>query len=545
METTPKRKASSREEMQVLADIALELQKGLKGLDYYNEGHPALNELLTKSFNTITERLQNLDHVSLTVKRRGFFSGFHQIGKNITILADLARDLYIRGVRKIFLLSGLKQKDLNAFLYTVHHSPKVLQERGGIDAILVAQGVGTVWINEISYDKLTGKDLSYRGETDEVASQSMEEGHESKLSESSFTVSQEQTKTDPEAQLADNKDANIDLKELLLELKGGPDRERLLKILGLVIPLAREEISRGEMEQSFELLILLSNLIDKPGGNSAGMEASILTTMCELASSPMIIHLIERFCQKRDTLDTIPVLLKIGDASLDMLLDLMADTDDLHTRKQIAFAIEKFGGQASAKICIRLSDERWFVIRNLVSLLGEVGAPEDIAYLEELLSHGDERVRKEVIRALGKIGGAEGAKLIVNHFDHFDRSLHRTAVFSLGLLGEDMALPLLKTILNRKGLLTSDEELRTEAAVALGKLKNIGAVPDLESLLISERLFQKESDSLRIAAAKSLMAIGGEDAEHAIKKGTQLKSPEVKNACEKLLKQIAKTTMEP
>jgi len=110
METIPKRKASSREEMQALADIALELQKGLKGLDYYNEGHPALNELLAKSFDAITERLQNLDHVSLTVKRRGFFNGFHQIGKEITPLAGLARDLYIRGVRKIFLLNGLKLK---------------------------------------------------------------------------------------------------------------------------------------------------------------------------------------------------------------------------------------------------------------------------------------------------------------------------------------------------------------------------------------------------------------------------------------------------
>ncbi|MBE9535825.1 MAG: HEAT repeat domain-containing protein [Proteobacteria bacterium] len=544
METTPNRRASSREELQVLADVALELQKSFKGLDYYNEGHPALSELLTKSFNSITERLQSFDNISLIVKRRGFFSGFHQVGKDIVPLVDLARDLYIRGVRKIFLLNGLKQKDLNTFLYTLHNSPRVLQERGGIDAILVEQGVGTIWVNEISYDKLIGKDLDYRGETDEVASHAMAEGHESKLPESSLTVSRENTKTDPEAPLADDKDVNIDLKELLMELKQGPDKGRLLKILGLIIPIAREDISHGELDLSLEILRELSNFIDTPADNSAGLEASILTTICEVASLPMITHLIERLCQRDNALDTVPVLLKIGDASLDRLLDMMADRDDLHTRKHIAFAIRKFGRQASAKVCSRLSDERWFVVRNLVSLLGEVGTPEDIAHFEKLLSHGDERVRKEVIRTLGKIGGIEGARLILNRFDQFDRSLHHTAVFSLGLLGEDIALPLLRKILNRKGFMSAEEELRAEAVVALGKLKNIGAVPDLESLLISERLFHKESDTLRIAAAKSLVAIGGKDALHAIDKGTHVKRQAVKDTCAKFLKQIAKTTRE-
>jgi len=104
MDTLSSKGPSSRDDIGRLAEIVLELQKGYKAFDYYQEGHPALYELLTNSYKKISDRIESHDTLSITVKRRGFFSGYHHIGKGIAPLEGFARDIYIRGVRKIFFL---------------------------------------------------------------------------------------------------------------------------------------------------------------------------------------------------------------------------------------------------------------------------------------------------------------------------------------------------------------------------------------------------------------------------------------------------------
>jgi HEAT repeat protein len=45
-------------------------------------------------------------------------------------------------------------------------------------------------------------------------------------------------------------------------------------------------------------------------------------------------------------------------------------------------------------------DKRWYVIRNVALVLGNIGGPRSATYLEKVVSHPDERVRREVIEAL-------------------------------------------------------------------------------------------------------------------------------------------------
>jgi hypothetical protein len=61
------------------------------------------------------------------------------------------------------------------------------------------------------------------------------------------------------------------------------------------------------------------------------------------------------------------------------------------------------GGSAVPAILEKLSHPRWYFVRNLCFLLGEMGARGAAKGLVRVLDHPDLRVKREVILALGKL----------------------------------------------------------------------------------------------------------------------------------------------
>lgn len=527
---------ASREELARLAEIILEIQKGSKALDYYPDGHPALSEALNNCYRTVDERLKGLDSLSISVKRRGFFSGFHQIGKGIKPLTGLARDLYIKGARKIFILKGLTPGDFDNFLRTIHMSPKELKECGGIEDLLIERGVRTVWLNEINYDRVIGKDLSYRGETEEVVSREPEEDESRKTKPAPFAIEEEEEKKLAEETEEERKETT--LAKLLDEIKGEVDSRRYYEIVSLMIPLAVAEVSGGRFDLPVEILNTLSYQIDSASQKSADRERAALKGIRGIATPPLIDHLIVRLCDRMEDMDISSILLKIGEHAVDPLLDALAETGDMHCRRVFTAVIERFGRSAIERVKERMGDPRWFVARNMVSILGDIGSREDIPVLEGLLGHGDTRVGKEAVKAISRVGGREAATVLVKKFEKAEKELRRIILFSLGILEEPAALPLLLKVSHRKGLIAGDQDTRKEAILALGKLGREEGVAALEEILAAEHMFRKEPQDLRLASAQSLAAIGGKKAAEALKKGLSTGSDEIRRACERFLKAV-------
>ena len=97
------------------------------------------------------------------------------------------------------------------------------------------------------------------------------------------------------------------------------------------------------------------------------------------------------------------LLVKHGVLTAGPLLDRLRVEEEPGRRRILLSIVSRLGESAVPSILSRVEDERWFFLRNLCFLLGEVGAPAGIPALVRMLSNREAKVRREAVQALGKI----------------------------------------------------------------------------------------------------------------------------------------------
>ncbi len=153
------------------------------------------------------------------------------------------------------------------------------------------------------------------------------------------------------------------------------------------------------------------------------------------------------------------------------LLELLADEQDRSTRKTYLDFIKDLGKNQIMLIGERLADERWYYVRNIVSILGESKADQAIAFLSKAAGHNDVRIRQEVVKGLISIGGKKAASILAKFLDDKEADIQFMTIRGLEVFkgtGIEVAAPLMDFLVNRP-LMKSYQELTLEAIKALGK----------------------------------------------------------------------------
>src|SRR5262245_3897679 len=102
----------------------------------------------------------------------------------------------------------------------------------------------------------------------------------------------------------------------------------------------------------------------------------------------------------------------LGAPSADWLMHVLADSNDKDVRRPLARTIAELIADQPERVLPWLNDERWYVVRNAVHILGWIGGDEPAGYLTVPAHHPDERVRHEVVAALSQ-ASSEGARTIL------------------------------------------------------------------------------------------------------------------------------------
>ena len=203
-------------------------------------------------------------------------------------------------------------------------------------------------------------------------------------------------------------------------------------------------------------------------------------------------------------------ILKRGQSrSANHLIERLAEEESRTHRARLIMLLKEMGKGSSVPFMSRLDDPRWYLVRNVVGILGDIGDAAALPQLRKVASHHDPRVRREVVRTLTRFASPDAEDLIIEALADEDRGVQITAVNSLATLKGERALTLLLDMARKSGdFQTLPVEVRQEAILSLGKIGATAAF-SVFSQIISRKGFlgHVEPTEIRAAAAKALGGI--------------------------------------
>jgi HEAT repeat protein len=205
----------------------------------------------------------------------------------------------------------------------------------------------------------------------------------------------------------------------------------------------------------------------------------------------------------RDVLDA------LGERAIAPLIEQLAAEPEMSARKALIELLSTMAPRYIAEVGGYVSDGRWYVVRNVVTILGSAKSSAVIPYLERALRHPEERVRRESIRALSGLSDGAAQRGLMSALSDEDAQNVRLAARYLGAGKVVAAVPALEQVARGEGIGSRELGPRVEAIDALGRIGAVTALPTLDALAARRLLQGGRPKELRIAAATAVAKIKG------------------------------------
>jgi twitching motility protein PilT len=159
-----------------------------------------------------------------------------------------------------------------------------------------------------------------------------------------------------------------------------------------------------------------------------------------------------------------------GEKGAELIFRWLVEEQDRPTRIKILNYIGRLDPpQLSKQIEKHLDDYRWYVVRNMITVLTKSEIQESSQFLQHVADHQDMRVAKEVLKKLYSSHSPEDNSLILRYLQHGDRSIRVLAVNLVTVANVHSASPYLLRLLGTSS--EKETDLRAACFTALTKLR--------------------------------------------------------------------------
>ncbi len=230
-------------------------------------------------------------------------------------------------------------------------------------------------------------------------------------------------------------------------------------------------------------------------------------------------------------------LLLLQKNSIKPMIRVLGELKNSKARRAFCDALSEIGKNAIDLFTPFIDDRRWFLVRNIVYILGRIGKEQSFPYIQKAFNHEEPRVRRETIQALGLIGGPKATGLLVKSLTDTDVRIRCMAAINLGKGAKKTGLiPLLEVVQSKDFYKREPTEIKAFFN-AIGMAGSTEAVPVLQQLLERKSWFGRgKTDEIRVGAASALAAIGTPDARAILEEGKNSKDETIRDACMQALR---------
>ncbi len=477
-----------------IALAVAEIAKGIKIVSFYPPRHPALTQAIGKIISTIEAIPPPETGIEIDVTKNTLLYREEPLAAGNKAVADLNRELYHRRASRIILLPNQIPDEMVTFLGTLNRDIQELQDEGGLEKVLLREKVSRIWVNRVDYEGLT----EILKKEEEAPAPEDAEGFRS---------------DDPSFDFEDQPPEEREIGELLqrLEKETDPAAYRDLAI-SLPRALLRERDNRRIEYSCLALSIYVAHIESPPRRN---WEIADLARMGikELVSDDLVSHFIRRLQQQggRNRKEVETVLAAFGERAVKALLSALAEEGDLLVRKSIVDIIVRIGHPAIPAVLDNVNDSRWYVVRNMVTILGSLGIPDLAPNIAASLSHPDLRVKKEAIKGLSKLAHPAAVTALGELCFFPEVTIALLATAALSLKREEEAVMALFRRAVQKKLFYPHYRLAHEAIESLRSIDTEAALTALTNILRTPAIWETSNfREMKKHALRSISRMSGE-----------------------------------
>jgi HEAT repeat protein len=169
----------------------------------------------------------------------------------------------------------------------------------------------------------------------------------------------------------------------------------------------------------------------------------------------------------------------LGAMAVPALLEALSNEQSRAVRVHLVRMLAAIGDLALPEIRKHLRDKRWFFVRNLAWLIGEIADPRFIPYLAVIVNHPDVRVRRETVRSMAKLRNEAATEVLLSALDDPETDVRLLAIRGLGTTRATGAVAQLRELVRLSNRSGRNTEVIRAAAIALGRIGAAEALPDL------------------------------------------------------------------
>lgn len=531
--------------VQSARELIKSLVKALKNFKIYLPNNPVHQKSLKDFYSKLSGHLEEFGDADLNITQYTISYQGQSVYENINRLESIAFRLFVDGIRQMTFLSGFTEEESSDLLEILgknldsqnpdddlvtllwqknfqHLRPQIIQDffEDGTEAageqkpgFALASGVSEMIASEVKKESVEAAKAS--------SGLSIEQTQAAQYAEVFRLTEEEIARIKEEIKFESEKDLITEMINIIYSvLQVEKDEGFFSDLINLIVENTMLLLDSGDMIQAEKVIQLFAILKQQTPPLSSGHMA-ILEKAIQAFGRPENLGKMEKHLNELDDrhLKAFYVFLSMLDSSAAFtIIDLLEKAKIRKTRKVLVDVLVESGKKDILPILNRLQGSPWFVIRNLIQVIGKIGNDAAVDSLKKLVSYPDERVRKELLTTLNLIW-SENPKvreMAIPFLNDREIGIRKQALQMIQHHKETKALPVLKRIIEDKGFALKEMEEKLLVYQALGKLGDSSLIPRCKEMLKSSFFFWIKKTMKEEAALCAVMALKHEGSAEAV-----------------------------
>jgi len=311
-------------------------------------------------------------------------------------------------------------------------------------------------------------------------------------------------------------------------IKHGPDKDQIHFLHQQIVKSMQFYIDSGDFAGLLTLCqAIFSEERDVGGEHLIGL----------IPSSLLKQALSEACYQGRDHKTLVSDIIDlIGSPFIAPLIELTISETNRSNRFFYLTCLKNLGQGVVDAAAAHLKEGQWYVIRNMLLLLGELEAREQLPKIRPLIKHSHSKVRQEALKTCLLLGDNSSIKEIITSLKSKDRQEVLNAVLLSKLINNQEVTNHLLNMLNEKSLFDFDLELKKALVQTLAENAPTQALSVFSHILNTRHLINRQGyEQLKVEIVKTLVKYPREKATPLLQQQLDKGNVEIVNLARQIL----------